>query len=138
MVAVEAIRHFLGTRRGQWLVAITLFAGMSAAVVLTAVEQPADRTLAAVAGVFGVLVSAVALAVAAPDVAHDAWRQVAIIAAGGVLVLVLAGLVGTGLGLLLRSSVVAFLATIVLPFREMPDAGEPSAVERYAFHRADR
>ena len=34
---------------------------------------------------------------------------------GSVLVQVVAGLVGTGLGLLLRSTVVAFLATIVLP-----------------------
>ena len=69
--------------------------------------------LAAAIGAFGGLVSAVALAVVPSDV--DAWHQVGAIVVGGVLVQMVAMLVGTGLGLLLRPAVVAFLATIVLP-----------------------
>jgi hypothetical protein len=69
--------------------------------------------VAAAIGVFGGLVSAVATAVASSSV--DAWRQAGVIAVGGVLVQSVAVLVGTGLGLLLRPVVVAFLATIVLP-----------------------
>src|SRR2546423_1659085 len=43
------------------------------------------------------------------------WRHAGTVAVGGVLVQVVAQLVGTGLGLLLRSPVVAFLGSIVLP-----------------------
>jgi len=71
--------------------------------------------LAAVIGAFGVLVCAAALAVAAPATPADPWLHAGTIAVGSVLVQVVAGLVGTGLGLLLRSVVVAFLASIVLP-----------------------
>ncbi|MEK8106879.1 hypothetical protein NKG94_20305 [Micromonospora sp. M12] len=47
--------------------------------------------------------------------ADEPWRFAGTVAVGSVLVQIVAGLVGTGLGLLLRSVVVAFLATIVLP-----------------------
>ncbi|RLP87510.1 hypothetical protein EAD89_19115 [Micromonospora sp. BL4] len=70
---------------------------------------------AVVIGVGGVLVCAATLALTPADVADDPWRHVGTVAVGGVLVQIVAGLVGTGLGLLLRSPVVAFLATIVLP-----------------------
>jgi hypothetical protein len=75
----------------------------------------AATLLAAAVGAFGVVLCAVALAVAAPGAGQDPWRHAGTIAVGSVLVQVLAQLVGTGLGLLLRSSLVAFLATIVLP-----------------------
>ncbi|HEX5997741.1 MAG TPA: hypothetical protein VFY84_21585 [Jiangellales bacterium] len=75
----------------------------------------AATLLAAVIGVFGVMVCAAALAVASSDTAQDPWRHAGTIAVGSVLVQVVAQLVGTGLGLLLRSPVVAFLASIVLP-----------------------
>ena len=69
--------------------------------------------MGAAVGAFGGLVSAVTIAVSASSV--DAWAHAWIIAVGGVLVQSVAVLVGTGLGLLLRPAVVAFLATIVLP-----------------------
>lgn len=75
----------------------------------------AAALLAAAVGVFGVLVCTAALALAASGTAADPWLNVGTIAVGGVLVQVVAGLVGTGLGLLLRSPLVAFLASIVLP-----------------------
>jgi hypothetical protein len=67
----------------------------------------------AAVGVFGSLLCAVTLAV----VPHSsgAWRHAGLIAVGGVLVQVVAGLTGTGLGLLLRPAFVACAATIVLP-----------------------
>ncbi|NRQ32423.1 hypothetical protein HII36_11315 [Nonomuraea sp. NN258] len=71
--------------------------------------------LAAAIGLFGVLVSAVALAITSPGSAPGPWLNAGTIAVGGVLVQIVAQLVGTGLGLLLRSPVVASLATIVLP-----------------------
>ncbi|MFC3502041.1 hypothetical protein ACFOOK_13870 [Micromonospora krabiensis] len=71
--------------------------------------------LAAAVGLFGILVSAAALALAPSDTAPDPWQHAATIAVGGVLVQIVAQLVGTGLGLLLRPTVVACLATIVLP-----------------------
>jgi hypothetical protein len=71
--------------------------------------------LAAAVGAFGVLVCAVAVGVAPSGTAADPWGHAATIAVGGVLVQVVAQLVGTGLGLLLRPAIVAFLATIVLP-----------------------
>ncbi|GGO24499.1 hypothetical protein [Micromonospora parathelypteridis] len=70
---------------------------------------------AAVIGVVGVLICATTLALTPADIADDPWRHAGTIAVGSVLVQIVAGLVGTGLGLLLRSAVVAFLATIVLP-----------------------
>jgi hypothetical protein len=75
----------------------------------------AAALLAAAVGVFGALACAAALAFVASDTAQDPWRHAGTIAVGSVLVQVVARLVGTGLGLLLRSVVVAFLASIVLP-----------------------
>ncbi|MCG5473197.1 hypothetical protein LADH09A_001187 [Micromonospora sp. LAH09] len=70
---------------------------------------------AVVIGVVGVLICATTLALTTAEVADEPWRHAGTVAVGSVLVQVVAGLVGTGLGLLLRSTVVAFLATIVLP-----------------------
>ena len=70
---------------------------------------------AVVIGVVGVLICAATLALSPAEVADEPWRHAGTVAVGSVLVQVVAGLVGTGLGLLLRSTVVAFLATIVLP-----------------------
>ncbi|WNM42772.1 hypothetical protein RMN56_16130 [Micromonospora halotolerans] len=75
----------------------------------------AATLLAAAVGLFGVLVCAAALALAPSGTAPDPWRHAATITLGGVLVQIVAQLVGTGLGLLLRPAVVACLATIVLP-----------------------
>lgn len=70
---------------------------------------------AVVIGVAGVLICAATLALAPVEVADEPWRYAGTVAVGSVLVQVVAGLVGTGLGLLLRSRVIAFVATIVLP-----------------------
>ena len=70
---------------------------------------------AVVIGVVGVLICAATLALTPADVADAPWRFAGTVALGSVLVHVVAGLVGTGLGLLLRSMVLAFLATIILP-----------------------
>lgn len=155
-----ALRRCVGTRPRQWLVAITLLAGLLAAVALSMTAPPADRAfttlaeavqslmsvmvpffgvllvgdlkktprtarlipsllagmlLAAVVGVFGILVCALALAVAPSGSGTDPWLNAGTVAVGSVLVQVGAQLVGTGLGLLLRSPVVACLGTIVLP-----------------------
>lgn len=75
----------------------------------------AATLLAAAVGLFGVLVCAAALALAPSGTAPTPWRHAATIALGGVLVQIVAQLVGTGLGLLLRPAVLACLATIVLP-----------------------
>jgi hypothetical protein len=75
----------------------------------------AAALLAAAVGAFGILVCAIALGVAPSGPAADPWGHVATIAVGSVLMQVVAQLVGTGLGLLLRPAVVAFLASIVLP-----------------------
>lgn len=74
----------------------------------------AAALLAAAIGMFGFLTCAVALAVSGPG-AQDPWRSAGIIALGSVLVQIVAQLLGTGLGLLLRRHVVAFLVSIVLP-----------------------
>jgi len=74
----------------------------------------AAALLAAAVGAAGALACAGALAVA-PDAAGQPWQGVAGVVLGCVLVQVLAQSVGTGLGLLLRSPVVACAATIVLP-----------------------
>ncbi|RAO62352.1 hypothetical protein GA0070561_3603 [Micromonospora saelicesensis] len=70
---------------------------------------------AVVIGVAGVLICAATLALTPADVAEAPWRFAGTVAVGSVLVQIVAGLVGTGLGLLLRSVVLAFLATIILP-----------------------
>ncbi|SCF29074.1 hypothetical protein GA0074695_5215 [Micromonospora viridifaciens] len=74
----------------------------------------AAALLAAVVGLFGILVCAAALTVTTSS-AQDPWRHVGTIAVGSVLVQVVAQLVGTGLGLLMRRPTIAFIATIVLP-----------------------
>ncbi|MBQ0901459.1 hypothetical protein [Micromonospora sp. U21] len=70
---------------------------------------------AVVIGVVGVLICAATLALTPAGIADDPWRHAGTIAVGSVLVQIVAGLVGTGLGLLVRPPVVAFLGTIVLP-----------------------
>ncbi|MEU5933139.1 hypothetical protein [Micromonospora sp. NPDC047187] len=70
---------------------------------------------AVVVGVVGVLICVATLALTPADVADAPWRFAGTVAVGSVLVQIVAGLVGTGLGLLLRSVVLAFLATIILP-----------------------
>ncbi|MFE0526416.1 hypothetical protein ACFW0V_02345 [Micromonospora parva] len=70
---------------------------------------------AVVIGVVGALICAATLALTPAEVADEPWRFAGTVAVGGVLVQFVAGLVGTGLGLLVRPVVVAFLATIVLP-----------------------
>ncbi|MEU7850867.1 hypothetical protein AB0B69_26030 [Micromonospora parva] len=70
---------------------------------------------AVVIAVVGVLICAATLALTPAEVADEPWRNAGTIAVGSVLVQFVAGLVGTGLGLLVRSVVVAFLATIVVP-----------------------
>ncbi|MGH8791041.1 MAG: hypothetical protein ACRDXX_00115 [Stackebrandtia sp.] len=75
----------------------------------------AASSVAAAVGAFGAGVCALAVAVSSPGAAADPWNHVAIIAAGSVLVQVVAQLVGVGLGLLIRGTVVACLSTIVLP-----------------------
>jgi hypothetical protein len=70
--------------------------------------------LAGGVGVVGIIISAVTLLVA-PETAPDPWARAGTIAVGSVLVQVVAVLVGTGLGLLIRPAVLAFVATIVVP-----------------------
>ncbi|MGC4759518.1 hypothetical protein [Micromonospora trifolii] len=70
---------------------------------------------AVVVGVVGVLICAATLALTPTEAAVEPWRFAGTVALGSVLVQIVAGLVGTGLGLLLRSVVLAFLATIILP-----------------------
>lgn len=70
--------------------------------------------LAVAAGAYGVIVCAVVLLVA-PSATEGRWDHAAGVVVGSVLVQVVAQLVGTGLGLLLRLVVVACLATLVLP-----------------------
>ncbi|MCU1681879.1 MAG: hypothetical protein JWQ81_2618 [Amycolatopsis sp.] len=71
--------------------------------------------VAAVIGALGVVVCVGVLAAAPLGMAQNAWQNVGMIAVGSVLVQLVAQLVGTGLGLLLRSAAVAFVASIALP-----------------------
>ncbi|MGI5491238.1 hypothetical protein [Microtetraspora malaysiensis] len=157
---LDAIRRSVATLPRKWLAAITLLAGLSAALAVAVAAPSPDWTfaalsgpvqgamsvavpffgvllagdlrraqgpvraaptllgalsVAAVVGLFGALICAVMLVVSEPEAAHTPWNHVGTIAAGGVLVQMTAQLVGTGLGLLSRPPVVAFLATIVLP-----------------------
>jgi hypothetical protein len=75
----------------------------------------AGTLLAIAVGAFGVLVCAAALAVAPATAVAGRWDHALRIAVCSVLVQIVAQLVGTGLGLLLRPAVIACLATIVLP-----------------------
>jgi hypothetical protein len=169
---LAALRRAVGRRSRNRLVVATMVVGLGAAVVLTAVTPPAERTLAAVAepvqslmsilvplitillvrdlrrapgppavlptlvaapllgafiGLMGGLVCSIAIAVS--DAAPGAWRHAGTILVGGVLVQVVASLVGTGLGLLLSPAVVAFLATIVLPIGLYAGLGAVPALE---------
>ncbi|MFI5610050.1 hypothetical protein [Amycolatopsis sp. NPDC051903] len=72
----------------------------------------AASALAAGVGLFGAAVCAVA---ATTSSASFVWHDAGLVAAGGVLVQVVAQLVGTGLGLLIRHRPTACLASIVLP-----------------------
>ncbi|GAA2221269.1 hypothetical protein ACFY2R_17845 [Micromonospora olivasterospora] len=74
----------------------------------------AAALLAAAVGLFGLLACVAALTMTTSS-AQDPWRHAGTIAVGGVLVQVVAQLVGTGLGLLMRRPTVAFITTIVLP-----------------------
>jgi len=74
----------------------------------------ASGLLAVLVGVVGIIISTVTLLVA-PETAADPWARAGTIAVGSVLVQVVAVLVGTGLGLLVRPPVLAFIATIVVP-----------------------
>ena len=69
--------------------------------------------LAATVGALGVLMCAATLA--AVDTGGDSWRNAGIIAIGSLLVQSVAVLVGTGLGMLVRVRIVAFLLSIALP-----------------------
>jgi hypothetical protein len=62
---------------------------------------------------FGVLVSV--LAVALTPNASDAWANAGTVVVGSFLVQIVAALVGTGLGLLLRPPILAMAGTIVAP-----------------------
>jgi hypothetical protein len=75
----------------------------------------AALAVAVVVAAFGILVCVVVTAAAPSAGALGRWHHVGTIAVGSVLVQVIAQLVGTGLGLLIRSAVVAFIASIVLP-----------------------
>ncbi|GGK87604.1 hypothetical protein Sme01_49020 [Sphaerisporangium melleum] len=66
---------------------------------------------AALIGAFGSAVCAIALALV-PATAPDPWRGAPVVLIGGVLVQVVAQLIGIGLGLLLRSPAVAFVASL--------------------------
>jgi hypothetical protein len=64
---------------------------------------------------YGVLLAAVAVAVAPSGAPPGRWQHVGVIALGSVVVQVVAVLTGSGLGLLMRRPVVTCLATIVVP-----------------------
>ncbi|HLL66928.1 MAG TPA: hypothetical protein VK453_14500 [Micromonosporaceae bacterium] len=70
--------------------------------------------LGAIIGAWGGLLSALAVALM-PSTAPDPWRHVGTVAVGGVLIQMIAFLVGMGFGLLLSPPLVACLATIVVP-----------------------
>ena len=71
--------------------------------------------LAASFALFGILTCAIAVAVAKSDAPQGRWHHVVALVVGGVLVQVIAQLVGTGLGLLIRWPFLAMIGTIVLP-----------------------
>lgn len=71
--------------------------------------------LAVAIALFGVAASAIAVAAAPAGTASGPWQQSGAIVLGCVVVQVIAQLVGTGLGLLIRAPVIACAATIVLP-----------------------
>lgn len=118
-----AERTFAGIS-GQVQAAMSVFTPLISILLVHDVRRVPDArlgpslvvsTVTAVAvAVFGIAVSAAAVALAGPSGA-DAWGNAGLVALGSVIVQILASFVGTGLGLLLRWKVVAFLATIVFP-----------------------
>jgi hypothetical protein len=84
-------------------------AGRAAPTLLAAV------VFGAVTAVCGILACTGSLALAPAGTPADAWRHAGTVAAGSVLVQIVAALVGTGLGLLLRRWAAAFAVSIVLP-----------------------
>jgi len=123
--AQPADRTFAGLSNAvQSLMSVTLpFIGVllardvvrSPGTVRLAPTLLAGTLLAIAVGASGVVVCAAALAVAPATAAAGGWDHAWRIAVCSVLVQIVAQLVGTGLGLLLRSAVIACLATIVLP-----------------------
>ena len=71
--------------------------------------------LAAVVAIFAVLVSVLATAAVPSEAPQGRWQHLGTIVLGSVLVQGVAQLVGTGLGLLVRSVVLGCIATIVIP-----------------------
>jgi hypothetical protein len=94
VLLVRDLKRAAGTRLAPTLLAATLFA--------------------AGVGLVGFLICVAALALGTPSTGGP-WRHAGIIALGSVLVQVVAQLVGTGLGLLIRRPGVAFVASIVVP-----------------------
>ena len=95
-------------------------------VLLAADLRRSDRTrvapmllaavaLAAVVAIFGVLVSVLATAAVPSEAPQGRWQHLGTIVLGSVLVQGVAQLVGTGLGLLVRSVILGCIATIVIP-----------------------
>lgn len=124
-VAQSADQTFVSvSKSAQSLMSVTLpFLGVllvrdvlrSPGAVALAPTLLAATLLAVVVGAFGVVVCAVALAVVPSGATMGRWDHTATITACSLLVQVVAQLVGTGLGLLLRPAVIACLGTIVLP-----------------------
>ena len=79
----------------------------------------ATGLFAVVAAVYGLVISAVAVAIvvgAGSTAAEpDPWRSVGLVLMGSLIMQLLAASVGTGFGLLLQPPIVAELATIVVP-----------------------
>ena len=97
---------------GILLVSDVRAAGSRSKIILTVL---AAVVVAIVVAVFGIAVSVVAVALATWELADGRWHQFGMIAVGSLLVQSVAQLIGTGLGLLVRSIVLACLATIALP-----------------------
>ena len=81
----------------------------------TAGTYGAALAAAAAVALFGVAVSAVVVAVLAAGPAETRWAHAAPAALGGLMVQGLAALIGVGLGLLLRTRFVAFVASAAVP-----------------------
>jgi hypothetical protein len=79
----------------------------------------AAELFAVVAAVYGLVISAVAVAVVvgagSTAAGSDPWRSVGLVVMGSLIMQLLAASVGTGFGLLLQPPIVAELATIVVP-----------------------
>ena len=152
-------RTLVGVGRSPRVVMIiTAVLGIGAAVAVTALAAPRDRTFAAVAGpvqslmsitvpflgvllvrerrrrggsvlpamvaaevvavafaLLGVVAAVTATAVAPSTAGPGRWQHAFLIGLGSILVQALAQLIGTGFGRLIRSAVVACLATFVFP-----------------------